>query len=342
MVNYTIYIGQDNRSQLTLDPTLTLANLRKTLGNAVNSDFRFLNYQNNSIYYTDMIIGLANESFIPISAIRGQMNQIYLTNVKATMQADLIGFRNSWFWDRLLGVKITLNNESGAQSANQGKMQPLMLSNVKLANPDTRGAGAMENVLICQKDTVVSFSLNSWGAAAYGYDIRAMSGTPITETPLYICFSDCSNSNRRIGGLSKYYTPSNGATNNKMIKIVPVSTMTLNNGQTLSYMKFVVKSWVVTSYTAENGTVYNCNAPIPNTSASILGRSVGISAGTSVPTTKPSGQAFNGPIHNIKENKDLSGTLGEIVFYTFVFDSQADADRVFKGVNTPLDSVWVV
>lgn len=341
MANYTFYTSPTAYVQMQFDPSTSLANVRASLGTFVTSNHRFLNYQTSSTYYTDMIIGTGNEAYIPISSVVGVLNQVYLTDVNAVKNADLIGFKTPWFWDRLLGFQISMNQESAAQAINRGKMQPIMLTNVKMANPNLRGAGAMDNVLICQRDTVIQFTLNSWGAAAYGYDIRPLSGTPITEYPLYICFSSCSPNNRSLGGLQKYYSQSNPGVNGKMIQIVPTSSITLSNGTALSYMKFTVKTWIVTAFTPEHGSVIACNAPIPSPTPG-TGRSAGISSGTTIPSTTTSGQVFNGSINNIQENKGPAGILGEIVFYAFVFDSESEANATFQGMNTPLNSLWIV
>lgn len=341
MANYTFYTNPTDHVQMQFDPGTSLANVRASLGRFVNPNLRFLNYQSSGSYYPDMIVGSGNETYVPIGSVSGLLNQIYLTDVNATKNVDLIGFRTPWFWDRLLGFQISMNTEPAAQSINQGKMPPIMMTNVKLANPNIRGAGAMDNVLICQRDTAIQFTLNSWGAAAYGYDIRPLSGTPITEYSLYICFSSCSSNNRSLGGLQKYYSQSNPGVNGKMIQIVPTSSITLNNGTELSYMKFTVKSWVVTSYKQENGPVITCNALIPAPSAG-GGRSADISGGTTIPSTSPSGQVFGGSIGNIQENKNPGGVLGEIVFYAFVFNSESEANAAFQGMNTPLNSLWVI
>lgn len=335
MNKYTIYIGYTNWLQHLFQPNTLLKDVRIALGNAITNNYRFLNYQDTSTYYTDMIVSLSDENFLPISAITGLLNQVYITNVTATVKTDILGFRNPWFWDRKLGVQIGFNTEQSAQGYNKGKMPPLMLTNVKLANPNLSGIGAMENVLVCEKNTVIQFLLNSPGSMAYGYDIRPLSGTPITQDPLYICFKSCSSNNRTIGVLRKYYTP-NRSSNGKMIEIVPTSSIRLSNGTTLSYMKFTVKSWNVTSYTEQNGSVHTCNK-LPSR---ILNAKV--SPGTSKPHTKTSGQVFNGPIHNIIQNKGTTGIFGEIVFYAFVFDTHTDAIKAFTAINTPDQSLWVV
>ncbi|CAM1362807.1 hypothetical protein TOREUM_20798 [Tenacibaculum litoreum] len=336
MSKYTIYIGYTNWLQHSFQPNTLLKDVRKALGSSITNNHRFLNYQDTSVNYTDMIVSLSDENFLPISAITGLLNQVYLTNITATINTDMLGFRTPWFWDRKLGVQIGFNTEQSARNSNKGKMPPLMLTNVKLANPDIRGMGAMKNVLVCEKNTVIQFLLNSPGSMAYGYDIRPVSGTPITQNPLYICFKSCNSGNRSTGLLRKYYTP-NSSSDGKMIQIVPTTSVKLSNRTTLSYMKFTVKSWNVTSYTEKNGTTHTCNK-IP----SKLLRSSKVSPGTSTPHTKASGQVFNGPIHHVVQNTSPTGIFGEVVFYAFVFDTHADAMKAFTAINTPDQSLWVV
>lgn len=334
MITYTIYIGSDRYISHSFAPDTHLQTIRATLGAQISNNMRFVNYQATATFYSDMIVSLTDEPYLPVSKVVGLKNQLYLTDVRTTVNTDLIGFRNPWFWDRKLGVRVEFNTESAAMLSNKNKMPPLMLTNVKLANPHLKGVGAMQNVLVCEKGSLIQFLLNSSGAVAYGYDIRPMAGPPIMDNSLYICFQSYAPTNRSIGVLQKYYTPNNSSTNNKMIQVVPTSSLNLGNGTTLSYMKFSVKTWNVYSYTTQNNKVHS-SIKFPFLASAIQ-------PGTTIPSLKPSGQPFNGPIHNIIEDKTAKGILGEVVFYVFVFDNHADAIKTFTSINTPDQSLWVV
>lgn len=361
--NFTFYKGDINSTPYNMDSDTKLDNVRKTLisqgfmTSTESSNFRFINYQNSGLSYEDMVVGVASEKFVPLNGIQGQKSQIYLTNVNAQSGVDLIGFNTDWFFDRYMGCNVTLNMEAGAATANAGKFPPLMLTNVKMANPNIRGIGAMDNVVICEKDSIISFGIGSWGAAGYGYTIGPQAGTPINDAPLYVCFSGCpGGGNYARSGLSRYFS-SNGGINQQMIKVVATDTMNIGD-KTLQYMKFSVKTWKVSSYKDSSGTTHNCDQPIPVSQGT--GRTAGdgggtpynritggetvvpggtIQPGSTVPAGQQSSQVF-GTISNVSEDNSPSGIIGEVIFYIFVFKTHDDATAVFKGINDIDPSVW--
>jgi len=376
---YTVYrdsAGGDSTTsqQFKFYPDETLKNVRAELGSYITDDYRFINYQNNKGAYSDMILSINFEDFAPLKKVVGLKNQVYLTNINKTVKTDLVGFNTDWFFDRYMSCQIALNTEDRAKPLNQGKMRPLMLTNVKTTNPNIRGFGAMDKVVICEKDSIIQFNLSSWGAAAYGYSIKPEAGTPITDAgDLFICFSGCTPSNYAGTALQQYYS-SNSAIDKKMIQVVPTSSMNIGNDKVLQYMKFTVKTWIVTEYTTGDGRTIACNQPIPTPQAhEPLGRTANfmmlfettgnqsggtpyaqltganqqvvvpgntITPGSTVPSEQQSSQVFDGPIHDLKMDNSPSGIIGEVTFYIFVFNSHADAMSVFSGINDIDPNVW--
>lgn len=362
-MKFTFYKGDTNSIPYEMDPTTTLDNVRQSLishgfmTSSESSNYRFLNYKNTKLTYNDMVIGSGSEQFVPLAGIQGENAQIYLSNVNATKEVDLIGFNTNWFFDRYMGCNVTLNGEAGAASANSGKNQPLMLTNVKMANPHIRGVGAMDNVVVCEKDSIISFGIGSWGAAGYGYTVGPQAGTPINDAPLYICFSGCpGEGNYARSGLSRYYSQ-DGGQNKQMIKVVATETMNIGD-KVLQYMKFSVKTWKVSSYKDSNKNTHSCDRPIPvpQTTGRAAGGGSGIpygqitggqtivpggtiQPGSTVPAGQQSSQVF-GTIYDVSEDNSPSGIIGEVIFYIFVFKTHEDALKVFGGVNDIDPNVW--
>lgn len=371
MINYKIYIGS-NSLNLNLDPNMKLMDLRRQLSGYANSNFRFINYQSTGSYYTDIIVGTQDEVYTPVRGIIGRHNQVYLTDITATKQTDFVGFRANWFYDRGMGCRVSLNNEPAAQSVNSGKFPPIMLSKVKIVNPQLTGVGAMENVVICEKGSAVRFGITSNGAIGYGYDIRPERGTPITEQPLYITFKNCNSSNHSNTSLQKYYVPSNGTVNGKLITVIPTSSLNINTpsrSRSVAYMKITIKTWAVQQYSRSDGKIASCDpnwngineknpfeviAAEAKGAFNVLGKEInrqlapvnigrsakvvinpggGVNPATTSPGGQNSGQHFNGPIHGIKENKSPNGIYGQVVFYLFAFNTHRDAMSFFESIN---------
>lgn len=345
MIQYTIYIGGEGVVKCNLDPLTPLSAVRNTLEDKLHSNYRFLNYQNINGHYADIIVGITNETFLPVGSIAGIKNQVYLTDTATAPKTDFIGFRTSWFLNNLLGARIQLNSSSAAQQINCGKMAPLMLTNVKLANPKISGADSIENVIFCEEDSAVQFEINSWGAAGFGFDIYSQSGDPITDMPLYVPFSADDHRNRAIGILPWHAAKADPALDGNAIRIGTESSRRLPDGTIFSQKKIIIRSWNVRSYTKPDGTRFDCNLPAPKADPKAL-------AGTSnLRTMLPSilssnadisSSRFAGIIDDIQEDTGADGILGEVVFYVFAFKSKADAADVFKGVNAPDQALWVV
>lgn len=369
---YTVYRDSEDGNSTTskqfkFDTNETLDQVRAQLGSYITDQYRFINYQNKKATYGDMILSINFEDVATLKKVVGLKNQLYLTNVFKQVKTDLVGFNTDWFFDRYMSCKISLNPEPNAQSSNQNKMQPLMLTNVKAAAP-IRGFGAMDKVVICEKDSIIQFELSSWGAAAYGYNIKLEAGTPITDADLFIGFSGCTPNNYASTSLQRYYASSNASIDQKMIRVVPISSMNIGGDKVLQYMKFTVRTWIVTEYKTGDGKTITCNQPIPTpqvdqpldgvamsflaiggntpygqlTSAQheTVAPGSGMTPGSTVPTDQQSSQVFGGPIEVLHMDNGPSGIIGEVTFYVFVFNSHADAMAVFSSINDIDPNVW--
>lgn len=364
---FTFYKGENTSTQYDFDENIKLKEVRTDLvlkefmNQEESDDFRFIDFKNTVPKYTDMIMGLSNERYAPLDAIQGLNGQIYMTNINKKKDVDLVGFNTDWFWDRFMGCKVSLNNEAKAKVLNKGKFPPLMLTNVKAANPNIRGIGAMDKVVVCEKDSIISFGVRSWGAAGYGFHIKPEAGTAVNNS-LYVSFSGCNDDgNYATTGLSRYYSGDEGY-NGKMIKVVPTASLNIG-GRTLQYMKFSIKTWKVTEFKSK-GKTYTCNKNVPfstvksssksmtiqsaevDTPYKALGKSQtvvpgsDISPGTTVPSEERSSQTLGSAISNVKQDKGPNGTIGEVTFYMFVFNSKEDAKAVFEGINDLNPNVW--
>jgi hypothetical protein len=371
--SYTVYKDGTDFKVFQFDSDSNLDQIRTAMGDFANDNLRFIDYQNKKTTYNDMILSENFEQFVPISKVIGLKNQLYLTDVTKTVKTDLVGFNTDWFFDRYMSCRVALNTEAAAQPLNAGKMPPLMLNNVKTANPNLRGFGAMDKVVVCEKDSIISFAISSWGAAGYGFKISPEAGTPINKFGLFATFTACTGKNYAATGLSRYYSD-DGAVNGRMIQVVPTSTMNIGNGQTLQYMKITVKTWNVSGYTTKDGSNINCSDPLPTPQvnhslraaarfanfaavdsgdhatpfgalAAASGKEVvvpgnTITPGSTVPANQQSGQQFAGGLTSLQDNDSPSGIIGEVTFYVFVFNSHDDAMKVFSGVNDINPAVW--
>ena len=304
-----------------------------------------------------MIVGMSTEQYIPLSAITGVNNQSYLTDTDKKKQVDLIGFSTDWWFDRYMSCRMLLNtSDSSARTENNGKFQPFMLTNVKTANPDLPGV-SLENVVICEKGSIIEFEMSSWRSAGFGYQIKPVSGTPINSNPLYVTFKDCPSGGDYAKNTLRRYYSKNESQNNSTIKVVATDSLNLG-GNTLNYMKFSIKTWKVTGYEKPAGTKYKCNLPLPvpkvakastepetipysllaNATETVIPGGT-IEPGTTVPSGEQSDQNI-GTIYNVDDSQEPGSIIGEVIFYAFVFKTHADAVAVFGKMNDIDPSVW--
>lgn len=357
---FHIYKGEIDFTTFEFEESITLDAIRKKLIDSgfmtisESEDFRFVNFQNKTPKYEDMVVGISTETYIPISGIIGENNQAYLTDVNKTMETDFIGFSTDWWFDRYMSCRMRLNTtDSEARKANEGKFQPFMLTNVKTANPNLP-AISFENIVVCEKDSVIQFEISSWAAAGYGYTIKPTSGSPINSEPLYITFTGCPKDGGNYARISlrRYYTE-NQSQNKSTIKVVATDTLKLG-GNELNYMKFSIRTWKVTEYKSNN-KVYKCNLPLPSPyqkqetitppySQLVNGDESVIPGGTIEPgTTAPTGDQSEqniGTIYNVKDSQNVGDIIGEVIFYVFVFKTKEDAEAVFGQMNDIDPSIW--
>ncbi len=368
MNTYAFYNGGTKSTAYEFDPNTTLDKVRNQLVSdqfipAVDGEqsFRFVNYQNTDYEHETMIVGSSIEIYLPLKAIAGINDQIYLTDVNKVKDVDLIGFSTDWWFDRYMSCKMVLNTQdTEAKKSNSGKFQPFMLTNVKTANPNIAGI-SLDNVVICEQDSIVQFDISSWAAAGYGYQIKPVGSTPINSRPLYITFTDCPNGGRYARtGLRRYYAPGESQDGNT-IKVVATDKLNIGDN-TLNYMKFSLKTWKVTSFEKPAGKKHTCNLtlPLPKAFASkstdefsdvdipysklVNADETVIPGGTIEPgTTTPSGDQSSqtiGTIYNVNDSQDSASVIGEVIFYVFVFKTREDADAVFGQMNNIDPSIW--
>ncbi len=364
MNTYHFYKGDITSVSFDFDPSTKLSEVRQQLIDRgvltiteSQDQYRFVNYQNTDLKYEDMIIGISTEQYIPLEGVVGINNQSYLTDKEKTKAVDLIGFTTDWWFDRYMSCRMRLNTtDPEARVANNGKFQPFMLTNVKTANPNLPGI-SMENVVICEKDSIVEFNMSSWRSAGYGYQIKPVSGTPINSSPLYITFTDCPNGGDYANTTLRRYFAKNESQNNSTIKVVATDSLNLG-GQTLNYMKFSIRTWKVNAYEKPAGTRYSCNLPLPVPSESTRDVTVTttpytklvsapetvvpggtIEPGSTVPSGDQSTQTI-GTIYNVADSQEPNSIVGEVVFYVFVFKTKAEAEAVFGRMNDIDPSVW--
>lgn len=345
MDTYTIYIGPEHVVKIKFDPLTTLSFVRSALGAKLSDNYRFLNYQCEHYHYSDMVVGAMNESFLPLGAIAGSMNSIYLADVTATQKVDFIGIRTSWFWNRLLGVRVRLNPSPEARQHNRGKMAPLMLTKVQLANPNITGADSLEHVIFCENDTAVHFEVNSWGAAGFGFGISSASGDPIMDVPLYIPFSTCKAENRAIGILSSHVALSDPGIDGQLIRFGTESSRRLPDGSVSSHQKIVITSWNLSSYTDKEGKRFECEQPVPEADPQIWEESpeqYPAFPSIRLPDKNASRIGQANVLADVREDRSLDGVLGQMVLHVFSFQSRKDAQEIFRGVNAPAQPLWVV
>lgn len=369
-LNVTCYKGTnagDDRRYL-LDPMLKLSEVRKRLTDdgflpADNNDdraYRFVASQSQSSEMQDALINKSVENLVPLQGVLGGQNQLITTNYLARRKPDLIGIGTDWFFNRYVGVNISLNNgdpEGRAVNDRIKAFRPLMLTNVKPTSKNV--VGIWDNVCVCVENSVVSFSISSWGAAGFQYYIAPEQGDPICNGDLNICFFDSPN---RYGSayMQRY------ASKPQTIQIVSARSQQITGGDILRFQKVTVKTRRIKGY-SQNGKRYASNQTPPTRSgpAGLEGFHAEIADAaadfnnqkslakaqtiTTVPGDSvtpggpvagpPSNQQWGAPIYDIDVD-DWSQALGEVVIYFFVFESWEKANKVINGYNVPDPNLW--
>lgn len=371
-VNVKCYKGTataQDRRDYQFDPStfLTAVRTRLTTDGFLPADdpgnnvaYRFVAAQSESSNMDDALVNKSVENLVPVAGVLGGANQLITTNYLATTKPDLIGIGTDWFFNNRVGVNISLNTgdpQAAATNASIGAFPPLMMTNVKPTSSNV--VGIYDNVCVCVENSVVNFSISSWGAAGFQYYVAPEGGEPICDGDLNICFG---NNPNHYGNafLSRYYSKP------QTIQIVGADSQNISGGETVRFQKVTVKTRRITSYD-QNGTTFASNQTPPNPSgparaASFHAHVADAAAGfdglkslaqaqtiTTVPgdSIKPGGpvegppsqQQFGSPISNIQTD-DWSQALGEVVIYFFVFKSLEQAKRVINGYNAPDPTLW--
>lgn len=363
-VNVTCYKGVNEGDWLTLalDPDMKLSDVRTLLTRerflppgSDAEDYRFVGTGSTTPQELEKTKGLILENlepYLPVRSILGHGLQMILTDIKANPKSDLVGMATEWFFDRHLGVQISLNDaDPAAKEINQRirAFKPMQLTHVKPTSDAV--AGLYDNVCVCVENSTVQFNIHSWGAAGFNYDIRPQSGDPIAAG-LYVTFGDDRN-RYSATSLRRYETSA------QTIQIVGAEAAQIPTWETLRFQKVTVKSRRITSY-KKNGKTYSSNAmpPVNASSRSVYRDSIaeyarardivgagdiGILPGDAIkpggPTTGPASQQQFGGVSDV-ETDDWTQALGSVVIFFFVFRSWEDANRVINGYNAPDPNLW--
>ncbi len=77
--------------------------------------WRFFFYSSESSRFSDAIIAKDVERLIKIDQLFGPGGQLYLTNIEKGKRPDLMGLGGDWFFDRLVGCRVT-SRKMGARA----------------------------------------------------------------------------------------------------------------------------------------------------------------------------------------------------------------------------------
>jgi hypothetical protein len=370
-LNVSCYKGTNpgDNKRFNFDPMLKLSEVRKRLktdgflpDDNAPSDiaYRFIAAQSESSEMSDALINKSVENLVPLAGVLGKQNQLLTTNYLARRKPDLIGIGTDWFFNRYVGVNISLNNgdPEGKKTNDRIKaFRPLMLTNVKPTSQNV--VGIWDNVCVCVENSVVSFSINSWGAAGFQYYIAPDQGDPICNGDLNICLWD--QPNRYASAYMARY-----ASKPQTIQIVSAKSQQITGGEILRFQKVTVKTRRIKGY-SQDGKRYASNQTPPTRSgpaglegfnaeladaASDLNNQKALVKAPGIVTVPgdsvtpggpvagpPSQQQWGKPIYDIDVD-DWSQALGEVVIYFFVFESWEKANAVINGYNAPDPTLW--
>jgi hypothetical protein len=351
MAQYKVYLSGDPRV-IEASSQDSLRSLREKLGSQAN-DYNFV-YLNNFTGNKTILNDRAVEARQTLQNITFSDNMIIMTLIQGS-KTDLFGMRTDWLSDRHIGVKIGLNqSDPNAVRQNDGKFQPIMLTDVQPSNP---GSNAFySRAVICEKGSIVRFDVSSWGAAGFGYSIASDKDTICDG--LYICYGDTPN-HKATASLLRYQSSKN------TIQIESTQVLGIPTSDIIHYQKVTVKSWRLTKY-SQNGRTYSSDMQAPviaapgQAMARILAGNLetrlledsdrggfdpgpvggdtfvpGQSIETGAPSRGPESQQNFGSMYDIREDDRHTTVLGAVVFYFFVFKDRASANKVINVLNSP-------
>lgn len=335
MKKYDVYLS--NVLQVVeIDPQATLYELRQKLKEV--DEFNFM-YYNDFAEIKSVLNDRSLESERTVEqVVIGEIIQMARVSGGNT---DLVGMKADYLYDRDAGVKVTLNTvDENAKKANAGKFQPLMITDVQPTNPNTNAF--YDNVVICEKGSVINFNVASWGSAGFGCSIKSSKQTIIDS--IYSCYGNNQDRNANMD-LRRYEKSKN------TIVIDSTENLDIPSGEEIYYQKVTLKTWRLTSYEKDNKT-YSSNTQAPlkqaNKAASMNSTS-GFDPGETEGDTyvpggdidnaapsegEPSDQSF-GKFYIKSEDDRDSKVLGAVVFYFFVFKDKEAANRVINILNSP-------
>jgi hypothetical protein len=344
MVAVQVWKGLD-QAVFDVDPAVNLVQLRTMVNNAgktlklTNAD-QFLYY--NEMEDSESILPVSREAALTVSKLIKQGN-IKLVDT-GSARPDLIGIITPWLYNRVLGVQVLLNNETNAQVKNGNRFQPMMMTNVRSANPNK--SSNFNQVVICEEGSQVMFRISSWCPAGFGYRIKPGRGREIVNG-LYIVADQNNHSGRMQTDLQRYQTAE------QMIDVSACATLGIpafdsdGQGQWGFYQQITVQSWRVMEYERAGSGRYSSDAEAPASAYDpavppdfTQGRRGGVVSGQdiSAATASPgqaSGQKFGRITMHRQDNPDQNQVLGEVIFYLFVFKDRAAAEKIILGVNAP-------
>jgi hypothetical protein len=344
MVAVQVWKGLDH-AEFDIDPAVKLAQLRTMINNAGKT--LKLTGADQFLYYSDiedkeMILPVDREAALAVSTLIKQ-GHIKLVDT-GSARPDLIGVIAPWLYNRVLGVQVMLNNESSAQAKNGNRFQPMMMSNVRSANP-TKSSN-FNQIVICEEGSQVMFRISSWCPAGFGYRIRPARGQEIASG-LYIVSDENNHNGRMQTDLQRYQNPQ------QMIDVSACATLGIprydsaGQGQWGFYQQITVQSWRVMDYQREGGARYVSDAMPPASAYDpavppdfTQGKHGGVVSGENIISAAPnpgaaSGQQFGRITIQRQDSPDQNQVLGEVIFYLFVFKDRAAAEKIILGVNAP-------
>lgn len=314
--------------------------------------------QKDKMLLKDVVMPLEMEDIPPVSRIWGFEKQIVLTNIDAP-HPDLVGFACDSWNNGYASASCSLNRtdpEAIKQNDKIAAFKPMMLTDVLSTNEKV--IANFNNVCICQKGSVVQFSISSWGAAGFHFKIEIGAGEPIVKG-LYSTFNDSPD---RYGRTSTRCWQKG----RKTIEIQAVDELRdIIPGQRIAYQKITVSTRNLISY-KRGDKLYSSEAtpPIPMvsdsrqmllagnfTSAYDIRRSLAtapmnenimvdgdsITPGTAI--TGGDSTETHGKIHACV-TAPWEEALGVIVIHFFVFKSQEEALNTIQGLNSPDPDLW--
>lgn len=348
MTQYNVYLSGELHA-MDLSATDKLSSLRQQLGQAAN-DYDFV-YYNSFLAQKEILNDRSVESGKTVTQVTFPDNTVIMARVGGD-KTDLFGTKVDWLYDRHTGVRVTLNQSQDVAEFNQGKFEPMMLTNIQPTNPNSNFY--IQRAVICEKGSIINFEVSSWGSEGFGYRITSDKET-ICDA-LYAAFGDSPNRQATVG-LDRYQDSAN------MIQIDSTEALQIPTMDVIHYQKITVTSWRVLGYKSGGHTYYSDAQPpsiqapsgsgfsaMANEFAMAANPSGGFNPGQPAGDTYVDGQdiqsaapgkgpasssKFAGGWSDVKEDDPNTQVLGAVIFYFFVFKDHAAANRVINVLNTP-------